>query len=243
VASLDVRTPSQREIYKADRTMAIDLRCPYCKHQGAFAVLPAMGDSAVFWQMSTPSYGDLHGIEIHYTLRQCPRRECRGIVFCVGAEELGRLLYSYPPETVDWDASNLPERVLDTFEEAITAEANQCYRASALMTRRTLELVCADQGATGANLLERVKNLGKQVVLPQALLDALDQLRLLGNDAAHVDAKTYAKVGQDEARVALDVAKELLKSVYQLNDLLSRLQALQRAQEDGDEGGSAETAV
>jgi hypothetical protein len=86
-------------------------------------------------------------------LRQCPRGQCRGLLFCIAAEEAETLLMSYPAETVDWDASNLRERVLGTFEEAVTAEADQCYRASARLTRRTLELVCQDQGATGKNLL------------------------------------------------------------------------------------------
>jgi len=118
--------------------------------------------------------------------------------------------------------------VLEAFQEAIVAEANQCYRASALMARRTLELVCADQGAEGATLVKRLQALGTRAILPEPLLQALDHLRLLGNDAAHVDARDYEQVGRDEVRLALDVSKELLKAVYQYNDLLARLGALRR---------------
>ena len=62
----------------------------------------------------------------------------------------------------------------------------------------------------------------------QELLEALDDLRLLGNDAAHVESQVYNQVGKDEVELALDVTKEVLKSVYQYADLLNRLRALKR---------------
>jgi len=37
----------------------------------------------------------------------------------------------------------------------------------------------------------------------------------LGNDAAHVEAKAYDNTGKDEAELAIELAKELLKAVYQ----------------------------
>jgi hypothetical protein len=168
------------------------------------------------------------------TALRCPRRDCGGVVFVVAQREgdgTGAILHAYPPETVDWDATNLPAQVLDAFQEAILCEANECYRASALMTRRTLELVCADQGAEGSTLVKRLQALGEKAVLPEALLLGLNHLRLLGNDAAHVDARDYEEVGQPEMRLALDVAKELLKAVYQLDSLMSRLEALKKARE------------
>ena len=61
--------------------------------------------------------------------------------------------------------------------------------------------------------------------MPEALLDGLDELRLLGNDATHVEARLYDDVGQEEAELAIDVTKEVLKGVYQYGDLLKRLKA------------------
>jgi hypothetical protein len=54
-------------------------------------------------------------------------------------------------------------------------------------------------------------------------------LRLLGNDAAHVEAKTYDSVGSEEIEAGIELTKEILKAVYQLNDLLSRLRALKKS--------------
>jgi len=64
--------------------------------------------------------------------------------------------------------------------------------------------------------------------MPQELLDGLDDLRLLGNDAAHVEAKTYQQVGKEEVEVSLEFTKEVLKAVYQYSALLDRLRNLKR---------------
>jgi hypothetical protein len=56
----------------------------------------------------------------------------------------------------------------------------------------------------------------------------LDNLRLLGNDAAHVELKDFDRIGQTEAELAIEIVKELLKGVYQYEDLIARLEALRR---------------
>jgi hypothetical protein len=113
-------------------------------------------------------------------------------------------------------------------EEAITCHANQCFVASAIMVRKTLEELCFDRLATGPNLKDRIKALGANVVLPVDLLSGLDDLRLLGNDAAHIESQEYAKVDQEEVEVAIDVTKEVLKAVYQYSALVDRLKALKK---------------
>lgn len=67
------------------------------------------------------------------------------------------------------------------------------------------------------------------MVLPQGLLQALDDLRLLGNDAAHIEAKTYDAIGKEELSIAIELTKEILKAVYQLDGLLVRLKALKKS--------------
>jgi hypothetical protein len=138
---------------------------------------------------------------------------------------------AYPPERVDFDPTGVPERVLATIEEAIACHAQGCYVASAMMVRKALDETCRDRGATGKNLKDRIAALSDSVVLPEALLDGMDALRLLGNDAAHVESRDYEQVGQEEVEIALDVAKEILKATYQLDSIVGRLTALKRQQE------------
>jgi len=96
------------------------------------------------------------------------------------------------------------------------------------MVRRLLEELCSDKGLTGNDLKARLAALGQSVVIPQELLTAADELRILGNDAVHVEAKAYDAIGPNEAMLAIELAKELLKAVYQYSSLVSELQALKK---------------
>lgn len=138
----------------------------------------------------------------------------------------GAVVTSYPPETVDFDATDLPPKVLEAFDEAIKCHSQACYVAATIMVRKTLEEVCHERGASGGNLKDRIKALGKTVVLPQEMLNGLDDLRLLGNDAAHIESQMFSQVGQDEVEVAIDVTKEILKAVYQYGAIMDRLKQL-----------------
>jgi Domain of unknown function (DUF4145) len=140
----------------------------------------------------------------------------------------GKLIESFPPEIIDFDSTNLPPDILSSLEEAIKAHAAGCYRASALMVRRVLEELCEDKKATGGDLKQRLATLGASVVIPKELLDAAGELRLLGNDAAHISAKNYDDIGTEQATLAIELAKELLKAVYQYASLVDRLKALKK---------------
>jgi len=96
------------------------------------------------------------------------------------------------------------------------------------MVRKTLEELCRDKGAKGPNLKERIKALGSNIVLPQDLLTGADNLRLLGNDAAHIESQEYQQVGKEEVELAIEFAKELLKATYQYAALLRRFDALKK---------------
>jgi hypothetical protein len=168
------------------------------------------------------------GVQIGVGHRRCPHPECHAYILVVYDVASGSVLRSFPPETIDFDATNLPAAVLTSLEEAVICHAHGCYRAAAIMIRRTLEDVCHDRGATGDSLKKRIESLGTQVVLPQPLLEGLDSLRLLGNDAAHIEAQTYQQVGKEEVELGLDVAKAILLAAYQYSDLVQRLQGLKK---------------
>lgn len=173
--------------------------------------------------------GNAPSRKIRLGVRRCPNDSCHGPLFTVVdiSVQPARLVESFPPQTIDFDATNLPTGVLTALEEGIRAHAAQCFRSAALMVRRTLEELCAEQKATGKDLKARLENL-TQTALPAALIDGLDHLRLLGNDAAHIDLKDFDSVGARESELAIDIAKEVLKTVYQHQDLVGRLEALKR---------------
>jgi hypothetical protein len=191
----------------------VSVRCPRCMRQGTFERIGGIQDLRL-----------VEG-NVYLGHRRCPHPECRAHVFFVFRPETGKTEIT-PPEVIDFDATNLPDGVLSALKESITCHAAGCYRAAAVMVRRTLEELCQQEKAEGDDLKARLKALGTRVVLPPALLDGLDHLRVLGNDAAHVEAKVYDEIGQEEVEVALEFTKEVLKGVYQMTALLRRLQQL-----------------
>lgn len=191
----------------------VSLRCPGCRQVGTFETLK--------------NISDVHNGTVFFGQRRCPNPQCRVHVFCVVDPKQG-VVRSYPPERIDFDPKNIPAPIQKTLAEAIACRAEGLHVAAAIMIRRTLEELCEDKGATGHNLKARLAALQGSVVLPQSLLAALDDLRLLGNDAAHIEAKTFDSVGSEELDVAIELSKEILKAVYQLDDLLGRLRALKK---------------
>jgi len=188
-----------------------NVRCPSCGQLGTFE--PLGQDLLVE-----------NGVRIGE--RRCPNVCCRALIFAVWQND--RIIRSYPPLRIDFDKTNIPTAIISAIEEAITCHANECFIASAIMVRKTLEELCRERGAQGNDLKERVRDLGTRIVLPRELMDGLDDLRLLGNDAAHIESCEYDKVGKDEVEVGIEFAKEVLKAAYQYSTFLSRLRSLRK---------------
>jgi Domain of unknown function (DUF4145) len=201
----------------------IKMRCPICLKEGTLDQRGADLQVTIrnqSWSGSQPVTGE----------RICPNPDCAALIYLIYTYNSAELLSSYPAERIDFDASLLPELVQEPLEEAIECHAQECYPASAVMVRRTLEMVCEDQGATGDNLYKRIESLGKTIVMPKGMVDALHNLRLLGNDAVHVEAQVYAEVGQRKVEVAINVVKTILQATYQMDSLLSELENLKSDQ-------------
>lgn len=138
-----------------------------------------------------------------------------------------------PPFIPKVDVPGVPDEVAAAYEEALVCRAHDCLRAGAIMTRRALEELCQDQAADGKDLQARIRALGEQVTLPRVLLDGMDGLRLLGNDAAHLECRTFNGIGVAEVDVGLQFLREILEAVYGHADLLQKLESLKRMQQPG----------
>ena len=191
----------------------VNMRCPKCRKLGTFE-----------W---SPEFPDIHiGDNIIIGNRRCPDPGCRNHLFVVLRAKTGKIVISYPAERINFDTTDIPSSIVNTLEEAITCHANHCFTASAIMVRKTLEELCSDQKATGKNLHQRIQSLSTKIVIPQQLLDGMHNLRLLGNDAAHVESKTYKNIGRKELEIAIKFTEEILKAVYQYSSLLQELESL-----------------
>lgn len=191
--------------------------CPHCTKTGTFDKV------------------GIHDIETHshiFGIRRCPNPDCKGCVFIVKGRASGILNYLlfYPSSKITFSKEGIPDKVLRAFEEAIICHSSSCFIASAIMLRKTLEEICHDQNANGANLYKKLESLSSIIVIPKDLIEATQELRLLGNDAAHLEAQTYEEIGQNEIEISIEFTKEILKAVYQYQGLLGKLRGMKKVE-------------
>ena len=195
----------------------IRTRCPACRQRATFDQL------GTDMHVASP-FGRAHVAG----QRVCPDPECHAHLFIILAGQ--DLLVTYPPVTIDFDSTGLPPGVQRALQEAVTCHANGAFVAAAIMVRKTLEELCRDRGASGRNLKQRITALRDSVILPAELLAGIDELRLMGNDAAHVESTDYEEIGREEVETALRFTKEVLKAAYQLSTLLDELRSLKKSE-------------
>lgn len=63
------------------------------------------------------------------------------------------------------------------------------------------------------------------------MIEATQELRLLGNDAAHLESETYDQIGKQEIEISVEFIKEILKAVYQYKVLLGKIRGLKKLPE------------
>jgi Domain of unknown function (DUF4145) len=190
------------------------MRCPACNKETVFLPIAGFNDVAPTQDVHVAGY------------RSCSNQDCLAILFVVLRQN--QLVVSYPAPGVDFNAERIPPSIAASMNEALICFRNDCYKAAAMLVRRTLEELCAHSSATGNNLKERLAALGKLVVLPVALLEALQDVRLLGNDAAHIEAKTYDDIGKAEVEASISVAHLVLANLFQTDLVVERLRALKK---------------
>lgn len=195
--------------------VSANLRCPGCGQLGTFELL--VGNSSDFVLDGRIRIGE----------RRCPNVDCQTVLFFVW--ENNQIAKSYPALRIDFDKTSIPGPIVSALEEAIICHANECFVAAAIMVRKTLEELCRERGAQGKDLKERIRDLGTKIVLPNELLNGLDDLRLLGNDAAHIESREYDQIGKEEVEIGIEFTKEVLKATYQYSALLTRLRGLKKA--------------
>ena len=192
----------------------ISMRCPACGQLGVFQ--PAVVE-------------DLMSDGNRFGHRVCPGPDCHAHVFVILSNaDLARPVVSYPAQRIDFDTSDIPPKIVAALEEAIGCHANRCFVAAAIMVRKTLEELCDDRGASGRDLKARLDDLRGRVPVPEELVTGLHELRLLGNDAAHLELKDFDGIDQSAVALAIDVVKEVLKRVYQSKILIERLRAFKK---------------
>ncbi len=151
-------------------------------------------------------------------MAECPR--CGAVFLCeslfyeipgeVSAPQGERILY---PTSRELSAGDVPPTAGRAYANAARAFRVGLYEPCLIMCRKCLEATCHELGAIKGNLRNRLVMLQEQGKIDQRLLAWADQLRLLGNDAAH-DLNVI--IDKTDAKDALDFVEAILMYTFSL---------------------------
>ena len=212
-----------------DSINAISFRCPHCGDMNLFFA----GCDGLSRMFTLSDNSLFKSFQRQHSLRICEHEYCGGIVYVIKDVIENGNLWTYPFEKIDFDTTNVPEKLISVLREATSCFASGCYRASIIMVRRLLEEICSEKNASGNTLHEKLESLRNIAGLREDVFSLMMELKIIGNDAAHVKAKAYMNIGKEECAISIDISKDILKSIYQAETLLTRLQAL-KLQHDTD---------
>ena len=199
----------------------IDAFCTDCNVQVAARVVATHGKSTPqsgFEMITTDDPTSVPYDVVEYAIAVCGRCELVFLVesTCVEIEGISmppgeRVLY---PSSRRISMDGVPATVVRAYSNAARSFSVGLYEPCVIMSRKCIEAVCEELGATKGNLKERLSILGENGKIDQNLLAWANQLRLIGNDAAH-DLKIV--IEQIDARDALDFVEAILMYVFTLN--------------------------
>jgi hypothetical protein len=113
----------------------------------------------------------------------------------------------------------LPAQVATIYDETHTALCNKQPVLAGIGIRALVETVCKEKAAQGGSLEKKIDSLISLGILTNDGAEILHSLRILGNEAAH-EVKPHL---EQTLGAAMDVVEHLLKTVYVLPAIASRL--------------------
>ncbi|MDH2430670.1 YbaK/EbsC family protein [Sphaerisporangium sp. TRM90804] len=109
------------------------------------------------------------------------------------------------------DDGRIPGRLLAELREARACLRAGAHSSAVVMVRRLLEGVCADHGVRAAPLSQALRELRRRGLVDPAMLVLAEDLRLIGNEAAHIRA---GRTAPEDAADAVVLAEALLEYLY-----------------------------
>lgn len=128
--------------------------------------------------------------------------------FCTPQEE--NILY---PTNRKLSIDGMPENTARAYTAASRSYQAGLYEPCVIMCRKCIEALCQELGATKGNLKQRLEKLRSSGQIDKKLSSWADELRLIGNDAAH-DLDII--IEQNDAQDALEFVEAILMYAFSL---------------------------
>ena len=190
----------------------------HCYHCGNSTLMNLVGEHKENW-----GHMDYRG----YTISQiyiCP--VCQKATYVERYWEEGMIGFNYENledekicyPVISLDTNYVPDKIKSAYEGALkvrNTESALCL----IGLRRTLEMICNDQGATKGNLVEKIEELAKKNILPPTLKEATHIARHFGNSAAHAET---IEISRHELNLIVEFLESLMDYIYIIPNKLNR---------------------
>lgn len=114
---------------------------------------------------------------------------------------------------------DIPEHILDDFNEALRCRSVEAYNATTEMCRRSLQASCEEQGADPSmNIDSQIDWMAAQGRITPFLREVAHTIRLAGNRGAHPPRK----ITEGEADAVISFTREYFHAVYVSKAMLKR---------------------
>lgn len=187
-------------------TLDVSLRCPWCG-------IVSRTTGSIFHQRN-----EKHGPSHVFTVVLCQVRECSRAVFLVinsYADYIFKhpnatlLAEVYPASKAQYAPDGVPQLIAEEFREAKECSWNGHHLGAALVGRRVLQAAARDVlGGKRHDLRLEIEAIPDDR-LNKALKEQATHVRLIGNDAAHVEP-----VDPEDVRDLLDFVEQVLEALY-----------------------------
>lgn len=167
--------------------------CYHCSSRGLMYIV---GEATSNWNDYDEDEEVVYWREMQWMMLQCP--SCENVSVYTEYQAFDTPLeieYVYPQNTFEGFYSknrlssyHVPEKIRYTFETALKVKHIDSQLCLVSM-RKTIELICKDQGVTGRSLEQLVESLTKSKKWPEAYYDICWIIRHYGNISVHAYTK------------------------------------------------------
>jgi Domain of unknown function (DUF4145) len=226
-------------------------KCPYCGH--AQVIDAKRFDDADWEEIGVAGEKNGQPLRLAYTAIVCANADCRELSLSIQLGEryrdaggapfvLPRRMWTLlPPSSAKPQPDYIPKPIRDDYYEAC-AIRSLSPKASATLTRRCLQgMIRHFCGISRKRLVDEIDELRQRVAQGSAppgvqpdSVDAIDNVRKIGNIGAHMEAdiNVIVDVDPNEAQVLLDLVENLFDEWYVARDAREKRFAAIKAMAD-----------
>lgn len=185
--------------------------CPHCKIKNV--TYEVLADVKEDWPFSEGE--EFYRWGVSHLIIQCNREECKRLTYFqiltdwnkkdVGYERVNNfIIFQYPSGKSELP-NYIPENIRKFYREAVSAYNFGLLNSASVMCRKVIYELCDKKATTGKNYKEKIKNLG----LDKRITDALLNIKNIGDETVH--AKGWDK---ETIEKAIDVLGIIIDMIY-----------------------------